>query len=59
MLLNAPRPAADDLDRAGVLLTDAMRWYLEGGDEYAWRLAEIRALDGVLSQRRSDRRAEP
>ncbi|MCY1006189.1 serine/threonine-protein kinase [Nannocystis pusilla] len=59
VLLAAPRPAADDLDRAGVLLTDAMRWYLEGGDEYAWRLAEIRALDGVLSQRRSDRRAEP
>ncbi|MDC0667378.1 serine/threonine-protein kinase [Nannocystis radixulma] len=59
VLLADPRPAEEELDRAGSLLTDAMRWYLEGGDEYAWRLAEIRALDGVLAQRRSDRRAEP
>ncbi|MDC0719962.1 serine/threonine-protein kinase [Nannocystis bainbridge] len=59
VLLAAPRPAADDLDRAAVSLTDAMRWYLESGDEYAWRLAEIRALDVMLGQRRSDRRAAP
>ncbi|HEY8380361.1 MAG TPA: hypothetical protein VIK91_27945, partial [Nannocystis sp.] len=57
VLLAAPRPGAADLDRAAELLAEATRWYREGGDAYASRLGEVRALEATLAMHRSERRA--
>jgi tetratricopeptide (TPR) repeat protein len=59
VLLAADAPRSADLDRAAALLAEASHWYLEGGDAYASRLAEVRALDDALARRRSERRATP
>ena len=52
----AGQPSARTLERAGQLLADAERWYRDGGDAYAWRLAEVRQLERrILDLRRQPR----